>query len=119
MYFVGDAGVGSEVSQMGHSSEDVNNKRDDGATIAHCLTEMTLGANLWGLKLITRGFCSLLTASWWLETLVRSNAGRAGVTATAKGRGSEKDHQQTVIATEDYIENMFDTEDWGITFYYQ
>ena len=80
-----------------NSSEDAGNKTDGGATIAHCSTEVTLGANLWGLKLITGGFCTSLTASWWLETLVRSNAGRAGVTATAKGRGSEKDRQQTVI----------------------
>jgi len=74
----------------GRSSGDAGDKTDDGATIAHYSTEMTLDANLWGLKLITKGFCSSLTASWWLENLVRSNAGRAGVPATAKGKGGVK-----------------------------
>lgn len=71
----------------GAPSKDVGNKTDDGAKIAHCSTEMALDANLWGLKLITKGFCSSLTASWWLETLVRSNA---GVPATAKEKGEAK-----------------------------
>ena len=80
-----------------NSSEDAGNKTDCGATIAHCSTEVTLGANLWGLKLITGGFCTSLTASWWLETLVRSNAGRAGVPSHRQEEGEAKRIKQTVI----------------------
>lgn len=73
-----------------NSSEDAGNKTDDGATIAHFSTEMTLGANLWGLKLITKGLCTSLTASWWLGPSFALMQVVQVFPATAKGKGKQR-----------------------------